>query len=254
MSIGKYQSQYIKEHIKTNFDGIEMVNGVKKVVYMCWFSHSDYTPAFSVRRFNALISLITNIGVPVILITKDNYKIFEHKDYPIHEGFKYLSGNHKSDYMRAYMLYHYGGGYHDIKFREHSWKDEWNKFIDPNIWMIGNRETNKDAIAYAPGEEWVKDEYNKLISMGWVISRPKTAYIEQLYNRIHEILSNKLELLIKSPSNRSRQTDQTDLENKEYYYPLRWLEIMGEISHKLQLNYTDKIDYSLPGILRKTYK
>ena len=31
--------------------------------------------------------------------------------------FDYLAANHKSDYLRAYMLYHYGGAYHDVKWR-----------------------------------------------------------------------------------------------------------------------------------------
>ena len=176
------------------------------------------------------------------------------KEQPIHPAFNYLSANHKSDYVRAYMLYHYGGGYHDIKFREKSWENEWDKFQNKDIWMVGRRETYEDAIGFPPGEEWLKKEFSKLITMGWIITRPKTEYLERLYNKIHEVLSSKLELLQKNPAICPRQTEQTDINNPEYLYPLRWLEIMGEIFHKLLLEFTDKIDYSLPDILYKNYK
>lgn len=36
-------------------------------------------------------------------------------EYPLHKAFEFLSAVHKSDYLRSYLLYHYGGGYSDVK-------------------------------------------------------------------------------------------------------------------------------------------
>lgn len=254
-SICKTQYNFIKQLTKHNFDGIEIVQGVPKVVYICWFGHKkDFTPGFTVRRYKALLSLVESLKVPVIMLTWDNYKSFEVKSSPMHPGFEYLSGNHKSDYLRAYMLYHYGGGYHDIKYRELSWDKEWDKFVNPNVWIIGRRELKPDCIGFPPGEEWIQQEYKKLITMSWVISRPKTKYLDDLLNEINVRLDSNLDNLLTNPAFQSRQSEQTNMESQNYLYPFRWLELMGEIFHKLLLSYTDYIDYTLPDIIYKTYK
>lgn len=240
--------------MKKNLEEIEIINGVPKVVFIFWFSHLDYTPEFSVRRFNALQSLINNLKVPVIIITNENYKSWEVPKHPIHEGFKYLSGNHKADYLRAYLLCYYGGGYHDIKWRVKSWENEWDKFSDTNIWIVGRRELKADYIGYDPekDEKWVQQEFNKIITMGWVISRPDNEYFNILMDKINEKLNNKIDTLKLKPAPISRCGIGNGCDKNEY--PLRWLEIMGEISHPLLLNYTKHIDFTLPDILYKAYK
>lgn len=166
--IKKTHLAYLKQYMKNDLSGIEYVNGVPKVVFIVWFSHKEYIPEFTARRFNALQSLINNLKVPVIIITHDNYKEWEIKEHPIHEGFKYLSGNHKSDYLRAYLLCHHGGGYHDIKWREKSWENEWDKFADNDIWLVGRRELKPECIAYNPEKDdkfIIQNQFNKLITM-----------------------------------------------------------------------------------------
>lgn len=37
------------------------------------------------------------------------------KDAPLHPSYSFLSGVHRSDYLRCYLMHHYGGGYSDIK-------------------------------------------------------------------------------------------------------------------------------------------
>ena len=104
------QEKYIQEYSKINLDNIKFINGIPKVVFVCWFGgYKVDNQKMSSNRLNAFISLVKNIGVPVILITNNNYSNFIKKTHPIHKSFEYLSGNHKSDYMRAYLLHHYGG-------------------------------------------------------------------------------------------------------------------------------------------------
>ena len=262
MSIKKYHYNYLKQFMKNDLTNIEIINGVPKVVYIFWFSHLEHIPEFTIRRFNALQSLINNIKIPVIIITQENYKFWILKEHPLVKSFKYLSGVHKSDYLRVYILYHYGGGYHDIKWREKSWENEWNKFENNNIWFIGRREFKKEQIGYNPflyektiQEQYLKtiqEQYSKMITMSWIISKPYNNCMKIMLHEIETILNNKLTELELNPAPISRCGIGVGCNENEY--PLRWLEILGEIFHPLILNYTEHIDYTLPDILYKTYK
>jgi len=216
---------YICYYVRQNAS----VNGVTRCVYMCWFGDK-----MSFTRFVCYQSIVKNIKVPVILITSDNYKIFEVPDHPYHEGFPYLSATHKSDYLRAYMLYHYSGAYHDIKRRTISWENEWEKdnwTSDDNIWIYGRSERHPEWIAYPPGGEDIRPFYASLVSMNYIIAKRHTPLLRELLDRIHEILDEKLERL-------KRSND----------YPLRCNEISDEIYHPLMLQYKDHIKHGLSDV------
>ncbi len=40
---------------------------------------------------------------------------FYRPEMPIHKAFPYLSLVHKSDFLRIYLMYNYGGAYTDVK-------------------------------------------------------------------------------------------------------------------------------------------
>jgi hypothetical protein len=250
-----YQEKYLEKFEKTNFDNIEFINGIPKVVFVCWFGgyNVEYNK-MSPNRFEAFKSLVTHIGIPVILITNKNYKNFIKNSNPIHKAFELLSGNHKSDYMRAYLLNIYGGGYHDIKYRIESWESCWGDWLyDDNIWIYGRKELTRRNIGYPPGQKHICQYYNKLITMGWVISKPNTIFIKRLFNRIENILDQKYDYLINNPGYNSagyyyNNPFQMAEENN---YPLRWLELMGEISHPLMLEFTEHIKFGLPDAIKK---
>jgi hypothetical protein len=252
------QENFLKQYEKTNFDNIEFINGVPKVVFVCWFGgYQVDNQKMSKNRFEAFKSLVENIGVPVILITSNNYPSFLTKSRPIHKSFDLLSGVHKSDYMRTYLLHHYGGGYHDIKHREESWQDCWGDWLfDDNIWIFGRRENNKGAIGYPPNARHIRNHYNKLVTMGWVICKPNTKFTETLIRKIEDVLDQKyLELVAHPGVNSAGYYHENPFQMaEENNYPLRWLEIMGEISHPLMLVVIDHIKYGLPdAIKRKKY-
>jgi len=249
------QENILKQYEKPNFDNIEFINGVPKVVFVCWFGgYKVDNQKMSKNRFEAFKSLVENIGVPVILITSNNYSGFIKQSYPIHKSFELLSGNHKSDYIRAYFLHHYGGGYHDIKHREESWQDCWGDwlFVD-NIWIFGRRENNRRAIGYPPNASHIRNHYNKLVTMGWVICKPNTKYTNNLLNKIEDVLDKKYPELETYPGyNSAGYYHENPFQMaEENNYPLRWLEIMGEISHHLMLEHTIHIKYGLPDAIKK---
>jgi hypothetical protein len=51
-------------------------------------------------------------------------------DHPLHEGFEYLSGVHKSDYLRSYLMNFYGGGYSDIKHIQYDYLPYFKQLFD----------------------------------------------------------------------------------------------------------------------------
>lgn len=225
-------------------------------MFICWFSHDEDVPDMSDNRFRALKTLVDNIGVPVIMITNNNLQSFVKSDYPLHEGFKYLTGNHKSDYLRSYLLHHYGGGYHDIKFRTSSWDDQWDKFINNDTWIVGRKEYKERWIGYSPGMKHIQKEHNKLVTMGWIICRPYTKYTYSLSKALEATLDKHLPSLIKYPAQipRGYYPDKPYEPVPPNSYPLRWLEMMGEKSHEIMLKYTSNICFGLPDVVYKNYK
>lgn len=249
----------ISPYIKNSLKEIEIISGVPKVVFVTWFGTlSNPSPLMSERRYLAFKSLVDNIEVPIILITEKNLKYFIKDEYPIHEGFQYLSGVHKSDYIRCYLLFHYGGAYHDIKFRDKSWKDCWNQddwLNDDAIWIFGRRELHKGAIGYPPGKEEISNHYKKLISMNFVICKPYTPYLHDLVEQIHEKLDKHLEKLKQYPAIHPGGNPDCLRSTPPDSYPLRWLEILGELYHPLMLKYNKYIKFGIPdAINKKRYK
>jgi hypothetical protein len=44
------------------------------------------------------------------------------KESPIPPAYPLLTPIHKSDYARAYLMHHYGGGYGDVKHYQFDWR------------------------------------------------------------------------------------------------------------------------------------
>ena len=248
----------IKDIVKNNisFSQVKYQYGVPYVVFICWFGNS-----ISENRYQALKSLIKNIGVPYILVTDDNVFDFQHNQFPFHPAFKNLSGNHKSDYIRAYLLHHYGGGYHDIKYRDLNWKNQWNDFKNPQVWIKSRREKQPSHIGFnidIPETRWIQQKYNDVGTMGWVICRPYTKYTQELLDIIHQVLDKHYHNLLKNPSTHSGGYYSNnpfgkvrDINNN---YPLRWLEIMGEHFHLLMYKYKNHLIFGLPDVVSKNYR
>ena len=108
-SIHIEQEKYFEPFNKISFDGIEYINNVPKVVFVCLFGgYKVNIPLMSDQRFDAFKSLISTIEIPVILLTNKNIGHFDqhlNNEYKFNKSFQYLSGNHKSDYIRSYKVW-----------------------------------------------------------------------------------------------------------------------------------------------------
>lgn len=244
--------QTIEQLAKNNvdIDTVRKINGVPEVVFVCWFGTT-----ISNVRLRALNSLLTNLKVPYILITDENLELYAKN---LHFTWDSLAVNHKSDYLRAYLMHNYGGGYHDVKFRHDDWIGQWSAFEDDNVWIKSRREKYPHWIGYDIDHsetKWIQQRFHELGTMGWCICRPKTDYTANLLAKIEHKLNLHSEKLKSHPAkNQTTYYSNNPFKKVTGNYPLRWLELMGEHFHLLMYKFRDHMVFGLPDAGLETYK
>ena len=104
-----------------------------------WFGHDMQ----SARRA-AYHSLRQNIGAELLLVNETNLDQFEIPAHTFHRAVRLRPGLamvHRGDYLRAYFMHFYGGGYHDVK--GHPSNSSWASFFgtfeaSTNLWVLGS--------------------------------------------------------------------------------------------------------------------
>ena len=238
-----------------NIDQLKKVNNVTFVIWCYWSGK-----AMSKNRQLSFNMLIKNIGVPVFLVTNENINQIEKSDFPFHKSFPYLSDVHKSDYIRMYLLHHYGGAWHDVKATEISFKDVWTDFNNSEIYMIGRPEREGGpATVFDKDKRWMPDYWRDLISVTSWVGRPNTELSEAMLNGIETLLDVHFETLKRYPAKHSREkkvVGKTKLANlfirlkniitgRNNNYPLPWT-VYGNIFHPLNYEYKKHISLTLP--------
>jgi hypothetical protein len=212
---------YGRERIHEYLDSCLETGSVPKLVWTFWFGGKE----MSTNRSKALSTIEEKLRVPVILLTDTNITEFLRWPVPIYVHF--LSGNHRSDYFRVYFMYHYGGAYTDVKHMGQPWDTFYEIFDeDPNVWIIGAPEI-RGGVAWPPGPyKYPGDEYYlKMISNGFMISRPKNPCMEEVHRMQKEILAEKAKDIVAHPPPEPGRCCQ-GIDSKGY--PIRWAELMGE--------------------------
>ena len=231
--------QHAQTHQKLTF-------GLTPKIFCLWTGEN----AMSSDRLNAFNS-IKNTGLQVIFIDRLNLNDWILEDYQLHSAFKYLSAVHKADYLRCYLMHHYGGGYTDIKVTIEPWISHFNELMSSEHLLCGYKE--KSVIDTARGRGIVKDiwlaiNYRRLVGNGAYICKPNTVFTKAWMNKVNSILDIKLELLARFPARHLRDFHHKKLNNNTISrYPLRWTEICGEVFHPLCLQYRNKILKHLPA-------
>ncbi len=204
---------------------------MNRVIFCCWTGNN----LLSANRKKCLENMKFRNPNMIKLITPDNLN--EYIIEPLHPAYEYLSLTHKADYLRCYLMHYHGGGYADIKCTR-SWKNAFDDMDNnPNKLANGYRERKRDHVA---GEEFVKDNYKRLIGYGSFIYRKNSEITTKWIKEMHRVLDSKLEQLRLNPAK-----SPTDC---KLPYPIRWSEIGGEISSKILLPYSfqGKILFSVP--------
>ena len=241
---------------------------MNNTIFCFWTGSNDMSP----NRCRCLKSLQTNSECKVVLVSQDNLADYVIRSFPLHPAYSYLSETHRSDYLRAYFMHLYGGGYSDIKETDHSWKnafEELNK--QEHLWAVGYPETRPKDVSAPPNEiQEFRQHWQSVIGNCAFIFKPHTPLTGDWIARVHSILDTKFDQLKKHPSKHPQDQWMQAPRNKLYRkmsrklypfikigrskYPLRWTEIMGEILHPLSFQYKDRISQSLHKPTLKHYR
>ncbi|WP_271394792.1 hypothetical protein [Neomicrococcus lactis] len=169
-------------------------------------------------------------------MTAETIPQFEVPGNPYHPNWQSLSLVHRADYLRCYLMHHYGGGYVDLKRLTADWSSVFDRFDEePNLWAIGYPEVSSTAVAEVGGLLGLvlRRNYRKLIGNGAFIFRPHTPltaeWLAEVERRI-DLHSKELRL---SPGNERGNNSG---------YPVRWTEILGEVLAPLVLKYNEHIE------------
>lgn len=163
---------------------------------------TDDTPMSEQRQSRLREMISATSPCKVKLYTKDTIPSLQASGSPFHPAYPYLSAVHKADYLRAYVMHHYGGGYSDIKTPYGwTWYSAFQDFDLNRRAMINIRQ---------PGTA--------------MICRPRTELTTRWYTEVCRVLDTHLETLKQHPASSPYVCRQNDPN-----YPLGWSEIMIDI-------------------------
>jgi hypothetical protein len=214
-----------------------------KMLYTFWTGFNQ----MSQNRKNCLEQLREVSEANVLLIDANNFQDYILQIEPLHPGFTYLSETHKADYLRCYFMHFYGGGYSDIKYTTASWIKSFEEMSDPsnNKTVCGYKEIGPHGVPVID----LREKWECLIGGGCYICKPNTDFTTKWYNRMIEVLDQKLDLLKANPSKYPQ-----DCSEDGTGYPLAWQEILGRIFHQVCYEERDKVSQSLPILLFHSYR
>ena len=202
------------------------------------------------NRLRSLDMMQKYMEVPICMITESNLKEFILEDYPLHKVFNHLSSVHQSDYLRIYLLHHYGGGWCDIKPTEISYLSAWNEFDNPDIYLVGKPEIKKGpAKVFDQNGLWMPKYWRYLVATNRWIGRKNTPLSKELYDAINRLLDENIENLKKNPAKHAHDKKRKRLfpwlyVNKNQY-PLPYT-VFGNLFHPLNYKYRQHIKQILP--------
>lgn len=214
-------------------------------IYCIWSGNN----IMSNNRKKGLLSLIYNSGCHIDLITPDTIKTIEKSQYPIHPAYEYLSLTHKSDYIRAYIMHHYGGGYTDIKYINFNWIPYFRLLDMSNYMFIGYKEITSKHIA--SDDINIRNNFSMICGCSHFIMKPYSDFTYEWINILSNILDSKLDLLKQNPGHYHPRAvfggvHQEDNLYKDSKYPLIWNEILGRIVHPLMYKYIGRFQNIMP--------
>jgi len=210
---------------------------VEEKIYCFWTGENPITP----NRLNGLKTMRENLGVEIEFLDKGGIEERILPEAPLHPAYKFLSCNHKSDYLRCYFMHHFGGGYADIKVytKDNNWGQSFSLInTDKRIDIIGTHE----VINGTPFGQFNNSiDREKLLGNGFFIVRKNTEFTTEWYDRVMDVLDKRLPELRQNPA-----TEPFGGKG----YPLRWAEVQGEIFHKLIMEMYDRNPEKFRNVLR----
>ena len=227
---------------------------VPKMVWAMWFGPPPTGARLSAAR------TIEKVGVPVRWLDDSNWRDVEapaHR-FPPALFLSGLSQIHRSDYLRAYIMHTYGGGYTDVKHTTTSWAPAWAEFDNASVWVVSVQEEFRRAVACgepnftivpAPCDQ-VMNAWRYLGRNQLYIMRPNTTLTASWLQEATRRLNRHWSEIRLHPAHRPRCCQGENPNN----YPVRWAEFAGEILHPLMAIYRTHLRLVLPAQLKIEYR
>ena len=213
----------------------------KKVVYAFWTGSNKMSWIRS-KNTKEAHEFFKKRDIELRLITPRNLHFYIKKaGVELHEGYKYLSATHKSDYLRCYFMHFFGGGYTDIKPVCGEWDKSFDKIIASNPQIYA---TSRPVI---PAE--LPHPYSHLggirkftylrpdavvrcraLNTQAFIFKQNTPFTQEWYTKLMSKMDELLEKLKNSPK-----------------YPVGWYDILAYIFLPICLKYNKNILFSWFG-------
>ena len=212
----------------------ELDKQIDRVIYIFWTGDNEITS----NRLEGIKSLEKVCGVEVKLITPKNLFRYIKEDDPLPEAYQYLSLNHRSDYLRSYFMYHYGGGYADIKTYFMSWRPAFDKLEQSDAYVMGYPEVGfwgaaQHGIVHPALKNDLLVHWRYLVGNGAFICRPHTKMAAEWHTAVKNRLIGFTDQLREHPAR--------DIFGKNADYPLPWGGMQGEIFHPFCLKYNNRL-------------
>lgn len=216
---------------------IEDVEPAPRILWAIWLG-PDPRP----RRAASLQALRDQPGLDVRLIREP--ASLELAGHPFHPAYHHLHVVHRSDYLRAYAMHHYGGAYCDVKPLTSTVRaviDDLNS--DDDAWAIGYREVTSTYVGDLPHElgGYLKAHYRAVLGPSAFVFRPRSTFTTEWMRELHARLDYYHEPL------QEAQAAGCDPYAAPPQYPIRWSEILADITqplclkHQAHVRFTDRI-------------
>ena len=217
----------------------------REYIFCIWPGRDKLSP----DRATEVFSIFANTHRPVVLLTPDTIRKWELPDYPFHPAVQYISECHLSDYLRVYLMHHFGGGYSDIKFTFKPWDAAFQALKASDAYVVGYNfaSTSEFGLSKKYDGSALLEEYKEHYApfgIGHVafIFKRRTPLTTDMLNNLHALLDEKLEELKAHPSQAFKDFYGKILpDGTPSQYPLDYIEMGPDIFHQTLYRYREKI-------------
>ncbi|HSO70892.1 MAG TPA: hypothetical protein VLQ67_14810 [Arachnia sp.] len=198
-------------------------------VFCFWTGSNPLTE----NRERNLRGMEKKIGLPVILVTPQNLGEWVKADWPLHPAYEFLSLVHRSDYLRAYFLHHYGGGYCDIKAPTPRWDRVWQSVSHrQDVWYVARGHESSGHVASLPGALGLDVRmWHRIIPSNLAcLARSHTPLTLEWLTEVERRLDYFYPQLKEFPGGERGAV---------VGYPISWNRLLNQVHHPLALKYNE---------------
>jgi hypothetical protein len=211
-----------------------------RTLFAFWLGPYQMSPA----RTAAVHSIFRDASTPVCFITDTTLHQWELPESPFHEAMQYLSEVHRADYLRCYLMHHFGGGYTDIKPVLNPWPPHFADLLGSDAMALGYPEISANAVAQLQGVigEQLRTHYAEVIGYCSMVFKRRTAITTEWFEATQHKLSELLPSLREHPAQHPMDQLGVTLPNGTVSsYPLKWTELGGNIFHPVILKHRSHV-------------